>query len=347
MSVEAMVWALNSVVGDATRKLVLVAYANHAHRDGANAWASAATIAEYAECSERTVQRHTSTLITDGFLREGDQEVIPVKIPKRYRPIVYDLAMSEDVRAEWLANPVAGRREAMVAGGRRGAQARNLLRSVPEVGRQIDAPSDPATDSDDTDTSGHIDASRGDIRGDIRGDASVTQTKEKTKRQPRASKPASATPPPDDDQSLLPDLPTPPPTLDQQVEAFLRAWWDWVMANQPNRLPSQSYPTVKGIVRTAISNGKPPRLIEAALGLLITQGKSISGGTLQNAMTEVASYPTAPAEFKPFAIPDSDGRSARPAPRHVEAGLARDVDPPEYDPVRERIERQRALRAAK
>ena len=226
-----MVWALNTIVGDPTRKLVLVAYANHAHKDGASAWASAESIAEYAECSERTVQRHTSALIEMGLLREGDQEVIPARIPKRHRPIVYDLAMSEEIRAEWAASPIPGRRAAMVAGGRKGADKRNLLRSVPDVGRQIDAPPREASSTAEPDTSPQVPDPRGDNRGDNRGDTGVTQTKELTKRQPEGQGLADS-----DAEATLPGMPPKPhrPTANPKTPdpvharatALCSTWWN-------------------------------------------------------------------------------------------------------------------------
>jgi hypothetical protein len=172
VSLEAVVWALNTHVGDSTRKLVLVAIANHAQRNGTGAWASADTYADYAECSERTAQRHIAVLLTDGLIREGDQSVIPSKIPPRYRPIVYDLAMSEETRALWAANPMRGRRAVAAASGRLGAERKREGRQdVTPEGRQNDTPARPA----ETPETG---ATRGDIRGDIRGDAGVTQTQE-------------------------------------------------------------------------------------------------------------------------------------------------------------------------
>src|SRR5512147_2910657 len=110
MSREAMEWALSTRVGDPTRGLVLVALGKHANRDGFNAWASNDTIAGYAECSTRTVQRHIAILLEGGLIREGDQSVIPEYIPPRRRPIAYDLAMSADVAAEWAAAEARGRR---------------------------------------------------------------------------------------------------------------------------------------------------------------------------------------------------------------------------------------------
>lgn len=106
MSVEAITWALNADVGDSTRKLVLIGYANHAHKDGRNSWASKDTIAEYANCHVKTVRRHVRELVAAGWMREGDQKQVSHLRADR-RPVVYDVAMTEAQRLEWAtASPV-------------------------------------------------------------------------------------------------------------------------------------------------------------------------------------------------------------------------------------------------
>lgn len=101
-----MTWALTSKVGQAQRKLVLWAYANHAHKDGRNAAIGKPTIAEYAECDEKTVTRHVKVLLRDGWMRLGDQRQVEYIRADR-RPVVYDLAMSEATRLEWAAEHAA------------------------------------------------------------------------------------------------------------------------------------------------------------------------------------------------------------------------------------------------
>lgn len=120
MSIEALTHVLSLNVGDSTRKLVLIGYANHAHRDGRNAWASVETIAKYANCSTRTVQRHVAQLVADGFMREGDQTLVAHLRGDR-RPIVYDVAMSEEQRLAWqeAAKSGTGVRAAAAERGRR------------------------------------------------------------------------------------------------------------------------------------------------------------------------------------------------------------------------------------
>lgn len=103
MSIEATSWALGQTVGDPTRKLVLIAYANHAHKDGRHAWPSTATVAEYAECDPRTVIRHRKALVDDGWIREGDQQQVG-HIRGDRRPTVYDLAMNDATQNTWKAS---------------------------------------------------------------------------------------------------------------------------------------------------------------------------------------------------------------------------------------------------
>lgn len=100
MSIEALSYVLNVTVGDSTRKLILLGYANHAHADGTAAWPSVETIAAYADCTARTVQRHLRALVDEGFMREGDQGLISHLRADR-RPTVYNVAMSEEQRLGW------------------------------------------------------------------------------------------------------------------------------------------------------------------------------------------------------------------------------------------------------
>lgn len=126
MSIEAVSYTLGlEDIGDPTRKIILIGYANHAHRDGRNTWASPKTIATYACCSVRTVQRHLAALVAGGYMREGDQQAVS-GIPTTLRPIVYDIAMDAVTRARWRGAPSGTRRAASAAqgaeGGRRGGR---------------------------------------------------------------------------------------------------------------------------------------------------------------------------------------------------------------------------------
>jgi hypothetical protein len=82
VSIEAssFVLGLSMGRGNGIRKLILLGYANHADKRGRGAYPSTRTIADYAECDVRTVQRHVSWLIANGFLNEGDQRMVVTSI---------------------------------------------------------------------------------------------------------------------------------------------------------------------------------------------------------------------------------------------------------------------------
>lgn len=91
MSIEATAWALRiNAVPDSTARVVLLGLANHAGADGTAAWPSIATLAEYAVCSTRTVQRKLRELESRSLIRRGDQRLI-AHLPVDRRPVVYDL----------------------------------------------------------------------------------------------------------------------------------------------------------------------------------------------------------------------------------------------------------------
>lgn len=69
MSVEVLGRALWAPVGG-NAKVVLLGLANHADLDGANARPAVATLAAYAYCAERTVQRQLRELERDGWIAQ-------------------------------------------------------------------------------------------------------------------------------------------------------------------------------------------------------------------------------------------------------------------------------------
>jgi hypothetical protein len=91
VSIEAVSWALNFAdVRDPGEALVLIGIANHAGRDGRGCWASQATLAHYARCSDRTVRRKLSALEARGVIVRGDQGLVD-HIAAPVRPVVWDL----------------------------------------------------------------------------------------------------------------------------------------------------------------------------------------------------------------------------------------------------------------
>jgi hypothetical protein len=135
MAIEAMSFALNLNVGDSTRKLVLVGLANHADKYGLAIFPVIDTLAQYACCSNRTVQRHIVVLLAEGYIREGDQSLVAGRA-KYLRPIVYDMAMTEAEIAAWreaAAPDDLGRRSALAvigAGGGRKAAAKKAAKKA-------------------------------------------------------------------------------------------------------------------------------------------------------------------------------------------------------------------------
>lgn len=107
MSSKATGWAWSCRTGDTTTKCVLAAFADYAHPDGTAAFPSLKTVAADAECSKDTVKRHLKTLLEEGFMRPGDQQLV-AHIRADRRPVVYDLAMSEETRLLWKASHARG-----------------------------------------------------------------------------------------------------------------------------------------------------------------------------------------------------------------------------------------------
>jgi DNA-binding transcriptional ArsR family regulator len=138
-----MAWALDSRrTGPlfAQARLVLVALADYTDPEGRGAYPSVPTLAERLDLSERTVQRHLSSLVDDGLITEGDAQLVS-HYRAGYRPKVYDLCMSGDTGV------TAGRGDS----------------------------SDPAGVTGVTDSAG-----RGDTESAGRGDTGVTQSKNLT-----------------------------------------------------------------------------------------------------------------------------------------------------------------------
>lgn len=88
MSVESIAIALHHSRAKGTAKLVLIGIANHDGDGGA--WPSVATLAAYAACDARSVQRALATLVNLGEVHRevqagGDHRVPEHRRPNRYR----------------------------------------------------------------------------------------------------------------------------------------------------------------------------------------------------------------------------------------------------------------------
>lgn len=91
MSVEKIAAVLHHSRSAGTDRLVLIGIANHEGDGGA--YPSVATLAKYANCSERTVQRSIKALVELGELRVkvqggGDEDWRKDRRPNRYRVLV-------------------------------------------------------------------------------------------------------------------------------------------------------------------------------------------------------------------------------------------------------------------
>ncbi|TCN49153.1 helix-turn-helix protein [Rhodococcus sp. SMB37] len=104
MSIEAITWTLeHAAIPSPTPPgmpsapaltLVLLGLANHASRNGDDAYPSVRTLARYARMSERQVQRCLSTLVELELITRGDQERVAATISREdRRPICYNLCM--------------------------------------------------------------------------------------------------------------------------------------------------------------------------------------------------------------------------------------------------------------
>jgi hypothetical protein len=188
MSIEAssFVLSLSMGRGNGLRKLILLGFANHAHKHGRGAYPSTQSIADYAECDVRTVQRHVGWLLERGHLHEGDQRMVDHLDP-RYRPIVYDVAMSDEQIEQWAAEggPAAGSRARAAQAGRRGRQTSGQVIR----GDNLSPPADGELPQ----------VSRGDNDGGLgvtdhafRGDTRVTRTVQEPSTEQSSSSPVPA-----------------------------------------------------------------------------------------------------------------------------------------------------------
>ena len=102
MSVEAIALVLHHSNATGTDKLVLLGIANHAGDGGA--WPSVATLARYANATERTVQRSLSRLVELGELVVHKQAGGTHDMQDWQRPNRYDVVVACPVTCDRTAN---------------------------------------------------------------------------------------------------------------------------------------------------------------------------------------------------------------------------------------------------
>lgn len=158
MSLTVTSYALK-VPLDPVSKLILITYADFVNDDGHCAWATAKQLAESTRRDRTTVRRHVAQLLETGWLREGNQNAISdywKTRPPASRPVVYDIALTEETRLRWAAEyrPSAGRMAAASFGSAGGlasaAVRRDKISETPLVAEggvmQPSAQADPGSD---------------------------------------------------------------------------------------------------------------------------------------------------------------------------------------------------------
>jgi hypothetical protein len=198
VSIEAssFVLGLSMGQGNGIRKLILLGYANHADKYGRGAYPSTRTIADYAECDVRTVQRHLRWLIERGYLHDGDQRTVDHLDP-RYRPIVYDVAMSAEQIEQWSAGsgPSTGNRDRAAEAGRHGGRASSQVSrgdNLSPLPRDESAQASRGDSMPPLETAARGDNSSGSgvTNHAARGDTAVTRTVQEPSLEPSSSPPA-------------------------------------------------------------------------------------------------------------------------------------------------------------
>lgn len=247
-----MVAALNATVGHSTRKLVLVAFANHAHKDGTAAWCSADTVAEYVECDDRTVRRHVAVLLEQGWLREGDQRLVQ-HLPANKRPVVYDVAMNEQQRQEWQNAAQESPRRAAArltgsAGGRTTAQRKAQVSGPDRMSPRSGAPAVGLSSVQPGLSSGAL--------GPVTRDR---QTVPEPSREPSSTSTDGTAAPPVGELVLV--AATPPNPVSPGIAAA-RAWW---CRQQPRPLGKGAWHALQNVCLAAGERGWTAEQIEAAL----------------------------------------------------------------------------------
>jgi hypothetical protein len=83
-------WAETAPVADVYERAIITQMAHRANKDGTGAYPSIPTMARYALCDEKTIERRLEALRKRKLIALGNQSLAR-HIPARYRPRVYDL----------------------------------------------------------------------------------------------------------------------------------------------------------------------------------------------------------------------------------------------------------------
>lgn len=281
MSIEAMSFVLNLRMGkgNQTRKLILLGLANHADRYGQRVFPSAETVAEYADCDERSVRRNVTWLIQNGYIREGDQQLV-AHYRRDRRPIVYEVAMSEQRIKEWAE-------DSSEESHRRQHQANGAKASRGDI-----------MSARETDITGGQQEPHGGTSTTARGDTSVPQTVSRTLG---GSKPSVAP-----QASEPPKVQSAAPTSHDADDGALIGWNEAGVTNEDLQrvaerddrtqrqraagrlktlylglVPLASKEAVQGIMLKAVER-YDTRKIESSLRALVDAGRPLTMTTLCN-----------------------------------------------------------------
>lgn len=95
MSWLAHAWAEDAPVATVYERSILTLLAHRAFDDGTDCYPSIKTIAAFCLCDPQTARRHLQGMEKRGLIGKGDQEAAH-RIPKRYRPTVWDILIPYD-----------------------------------------------------------------------------------------------------------------------------------------------------------------------------------------------------------------------------------------------------------
>lgn len=138
MSVQAMSWVFEHSSAQGAVRLVLLAIANHADKDGRHSWASVRQIGEEARCSERKVQYALREL-------EAAGEIVNIG-PSTHRTHTYELpAMTTLFEGGAVSAPAVSAPVQSVQGAARAGRSLRRRGVQSATGKGADSAPEPST----------------------------------------------------------------------------------------------------------------------------------------------------------------------------------------------------------
>lgn len=223
-------------------------------------WMGNALLSRKMRCTERTVSRTRTWAVEHGYIREApDQGVVMdnSKYPANRSPIVYEIALSDEMRARWAAEQAGStRRESAAEGGRKSP---GMTRASTQV------TSDNTTGL--TPVSTHEEGARVDT-GDAAGltPVSTKPTSRTNKGSASDDSLRSSSARPAETQQPLIDTPPAVPTPTQRAETVAR---EWVKRRRDQGIPvpnaKQVHMGVRGYAKAAFEEGVTDAQVKTAL----------------------------------------------------------------------------------